>query len=97
MRSEALVGGRQGGTSAGSSGDDLKRIRGVGVLIEKRLRQMGFNTYEDIGSWTQSDIDRVSQQLDFRGRIERENWIEQARILSSGGHTDFSRRQDRDD
>jgi len=77
------------------SPDDLKRIRGIGVLIEKRLNGMGVSTYEDIANWTREDIDRVSGQLDFKGRIERENWVEQARILSSGGDTEFSRRLDR--
>jgi hypothetical protein len=33
--------------------------------------------------------------MEFKGRIERENWIEQARILASGGQTDFSRRFER--
>jgi predicted flap endonuclease-1-like 5' DNA nuclease len=75
--------------------DDLKRIRGIGVLIEKRLNAMGVATFEDIANWTREDIDRVSQSLDFKGRIERENWVEQARILSSGGDTEFSRRLDR--
>ncbi|MGI9475698.1 MAG: hypothetical protein ACR2PI_03265 [Hyphomicrobiaceae bacterium] len=95
VRSEALV----GTNAAGSSGtvDDLKRIRGIGVLIEKRLRAMGYGSYEQIGSWTQSDVHRVNQQLDFRGRIERENWIEQARILAAGGQTEFSRRHETDE
>jgi predicted flap endonuclease-1-like 5' DNA nuclease len=75
--------------------DDLKRIRGIGALTEKRLNAMGVTAYEDIANWTREDIDRVSQSLDFKGRIERENWVEQARILSSGGDTEFSRRLDR--
>ena len=74
---------------------DLKRIRGIGVLIEKKLNQLGVLTYDHIANWTARDIERVSQSLDFKGRIERENWIEQARILSAGGHTEFSRRVDR--
>jgi predicted flap endonuclease-1-like 5' DNA nuclease len=74
---------------------DLKRIRGIGVLIEKKLNQLGVLTYEHIANWTAQDIERVSQSLDFKGRIERENWIEQARILSAGGQTEFSRRVDR--
>ena len=74
--------------------DDLKRIRGIGVLIEKRLNTLGVTSYNQIANWTNADIDRVSQTLDFKGRIERENWVEQARILSSGGHTEFSRRVD---
>jgi len=75
--------------------EDLKRIRGVGVLIENRLNAMGVVAYEQIANWTAADIDRVSQSLDFKGRIERENWVEQARILASGGATEFSRRVDR--
>ncbi len=75
--------------------DDLKRIRGIGVLIEKKLNSMGINSYDTIANWAAGDIDRVSQTLDFKGRIERENWVEQARILASGGATEFSRRVDR--
>jgi len=75
--------------------DDLKRIRGIGVLIEKRLNAIGVARYEQIANWTSGDIDRVSQTLEFKGRIERESWVEQARILSSGGQTEFSRRVDR--
>jgi predicted flap endonuclease-1-like 5' DNA nuclease len=78
-----------------SATDDLKRIRGIGVLIEKRLNTLGVTSYEHIANWTAADIDRVSQSLDFKGRIERESWVEQARILSAGGHTEFSRRVDR--
>ncbi len=75
--------------------EDLKRIRGIGVLIEKRLNSMGVVSYEQIANWSAADIDRISQLLDFKGRIERENWVEQARILASGGATEFSRRVDR--
>jgi predicted flap endonuclease-1-like 5' DNA nuclease len=75
--------------------DDLKRIRGVGVLIEKRLNAMGIARYEQIANWTSGEIDRVSQMLEFKGRIEREAWVEQARILLNGGQTEFSRRVDR--
>ena len=82
---------------AGRAGvpNDLKRVRGIGLLIEKKLISLGVTTYEQIANWTAADIDRVSQVLDFKGRIERENWVEQARILASGGQTEFSRRVDR--
>lgn len=75
--------------------EDLKRIRGIGVLIERKLNSMGIVNYEHIANWAAEDIARVSQSLDFKGRIERENWVEQARILASGGATEFSRRVDR--
>lgn len=92
VRSEALRGDLP---PAGDRHDDLKRIRGVGVLIEKRLNSLGIYSYEQIANWSGADIDRISQILDFKGRIERENWVEQARILASGGQTEFSRRVDR--
>lgn len=81
----------------GAQADDLKRIRGIGVLIERKLNALGVMSYEDIANWTGGDIERVSQQLDFKGRIEREGWVEQARILAAGGDTEFSRRLDRRD
>lgn len=92
VRSQALRG--EGG-APGDRVDDLKRIRGIGVLIEKRLNALGITSYEQVANWMKTDIDSVSSQLDFRGRIERENWVEQARILASGGQTEFSRRVDR--
>jgi predicted flap endonuclease-1-like 5' DNA nuclease len=95
VRSEALRGQetpRPSGTI-----DDLKRIRGVGVLIEKKLNSLGVTSYEQVANWTGADIERVSKILDFKGRIERENWIEQARILATGGQTEFSRRSARSD
>jgi predicted flap endonuclease-1-like 5' DNA nuclease len=96
VRSEALrgEGAAFSGYAAGAI-DDLKRIRGIGVLIERKLNSLGITAYEQVANWTGADIDRISQVLDFKGRIERENWIEQARILASGGQTEFSRRADR--
>ena len=75
--------------------DDLKRIKGIGVVLEKKLHGLGIINYGQIAGWAQSDIDKMSEVLDFKGRIERENWIEQARILATGGVTDFARRVDR--
>lgn len=72
--------------------DDLKKIRGIGVLIEKKLNAMGVFAYEQIANWSAGEIERVSNALDFKGRIEREGWVQQARILASGGQTEFSKR-----
>ncbi len=84
-------------TAARGPRNDLKRIKGIGVVIDKKLEAMGITTYEQIAAWTTADIDKVSNALDFKGRIEREQWVHQARILSGGGQTDFSRRMDRGD
>lgn len=75
--------------------DDLKQIRGIGVLIEQKLNQLGIWRHEQIAGWTAADISRISAGLDFKDRIEREDWIGQARILASGGSTDFARRMTR--
>ncbi len=91
VRSEALRGSFSSGRDASGS-DDLKRIRGIGVLIEKRLNSLSITGFEQIANWTGADIDRVSEALDIKGKIERENWVEQARILASGGQTAYSRR-----
>ena len=95
VRSEALRG--EAPAFQGGAIDDLKRIRGIGVLIERKLNSLGVTSYEQVANWTGADIERISQLLDFKGRIERENGIEQARILASGGQTEFSRRVDRGD
>jgi predicted flap endonuclease-1-like 5' DNA nuclease len=98
VRSEALL-GEEGARAAANrrtgEPDDLKRIRGIGVLIEKKLNSLGIHNYEQVANWTGADIERISRILDFKGRIEREHWIEQARILATGGQTEFSRRGDR--
>ncbi len=74
------------------TGDDLKLIRGIGPTIEQKLFNLGVTRYEHIARWSAPDIERVSAKLDFKDRIEREDWIGQARILASGGETDFSAR-----
>lgn len=79
----------------GGLADDLKRIRGINLVIEKKLARMNVVNYGQIAGWSASDIERISESLGVRGNIERERWIEQAQILSGGGHTDFSKRVDR--
>jgi predicted flap endonuclease-1-like 5' DNA nuclease len=96
VRSEALRGPLPpAGAGRPAGHHDLKRIRGIGVLIEKKLNSMGITRYEQVAEWQVADIERISHVLDFKGRIERESWVEQARILAAGGQTEFSRRADR--
>ncbi|MFN3744709.1 MAG: hypothetical protein ACK4TL_08395 [Hyphomicrobiaceae bacterium] len=95
VRSEAFRAPDSMAAGPAAKVDDLKRIRGIGLLIERKLNAMGVSTYEQIANWTAEDVGTVNARLEFKGRIERENWIEQARILASGGQTDFSRRFER--
>lgn len=82
-------------TAADRGHDDLKRIRGIGRKIEEQLNAAGVTRYRQIAAWTSADVDRVNNLVGFSGRVERENWIEQARILEAGGLTEFARRVDR--
>jgi predicted flap endonuclease-1-like 5' DNA nuclease len=86
-----------GGVAAASGTDDLKRIRGIGPDLEASLQRMGIRRYTDVAAWTAGDVDKISKSLGFKGRIEHENWIEQAQVLAKGGETAFSRRYDRGD
>ena len=82
------------GAAGGASGDrdDLKRIRGVGPLNERKLNEAGITRFAQIAGWTEEDQRRIGEQLSFGGRVEREDWVGQARVLAEGGETDFSKR-----
>ena len=70
------------------------RIGSITPEIEAGLHAQGFSRYAQIAQWSASDIERVEKQLLTGGRIARENWVEQAQILSRGGDTRFSREFD---
>jgi large subunit ribosomal protein L19 len=61
--------------------DDLKAISGVGEELEKRLNTLGIRAFSQIADLTDDDIARIDDVLDFKGRMERENWVGQAREL----------------
>ncbi|QFT34481.1 50S ribosomal protein L21 [Roseibium porphyridii] len=62
--------------------DDLKKISGVGPVLEKKLNALGITTYEQIVNFSAEDIARVDEVLNFKGRIERDNWVDQAKELA---------------
>lgn len=70
-------------TTPPSSGpDDLKRIRGIGPAIERKLHALGITTYSQISGFDSAAIDKITGELAFfPGRIERDNWVGQARDL----------------
>ncbi|MDA7946801.1 MAG: hypothetical protein MPJ78_04930 [Hyphomicrobiaceae bacterium] len=79
--------------TAAKKKDDLKKISGVGPALEKKLHGLGVTTYQQIADWKAADIKEVDEKLNFKGRIQREGWVKQAKILASGGETEFSRRK----
>ncbi len=74
--------------------DDLKRIKGIGPKNEDALNELGIYTFKQIAEWTPSNVDWVEDFMSFPGRIEREDWIGQAKLLASGSETEFSKRVD---
>lgn len=81
-------------TPINDKADDLKRIKGIGKQNEQRLNALGIWHFSQIAEWTSDQVSWVGSYLSFVGRIERENWVEQAKILAHGKETEFSKRVD---
>ncbi|MDX8348632.1 50S ribosomal protein L21 [Cognatiyoonia sp. IB215446] len=64
--------------------DDLKKLSGVGPALEKKLHDAGVTTFAQIAAWTEADVAAMDEKLSFKGRIEREGWIDQAKELAKG-------------
>jgi NADH-quinone oxidoreductase subunit E len=76
-----------------SGADDLKLIKGVGPSLEKALNEMGIWHYQQIADWSDAEIEWVDNNLlRFKGRVSRDNWKQQAKILAIGDETEFSKR-----
>ncbi|WP_315716132.1 MULTISPECIES: cell envelope biogenesis protein TolA [unclassified Bradyrhizobium] len=76
----------------GGQADDLKLIKGIGKQNEARLHGLGIWHFAQIAAWTAEHAKWVGSYLAFAGRIEREQWVAQAKELASGGTTEFARR-----
>ncbi len=65
--------------------DDLKKLTGVGPALEKKLQEAGVTSFAQIAAWGPEEIAEFDEKLAFKGRIEREGWVEQAKELAKGG------------
>ncbi|MEM1234899.1 MAG: 50S ribosomal protein L21 [Pseudomonadota bacterium] len=70
---------------AAAGADDLKELSGVGPALEKKLHAAGVTTFAQIAEWTEEDVAAMDEKLSFKGRIEREGWIEQAKAKVAEG------------
>lgn len=74
-------------------GDDLTRIKGLGPRLAATLGELGVMQFADIAAWSEADIDRIDAQLGrFQGRIRRDDWVGQARLLETGDLAGFESR-----
>ena len=95
VEGEDLIPGRRpSGLVAARSdaADDLKLIKGIGQQNEGKLHGLGIWHFDQIAAWTPENIEWVGHYLAFPGRIEREDWVAQARSLAAGIETEFSTR-----
>ncbi|MFO1144077.1 MAG: endonuclease [Amaricoccus sp.] len=81
---------------AEGAADDLKTIKGVGPKLEELLHSLGIFHFGQVAGWGPAEVAWMDSNLEgFQGRVTRDDWVGQAKLLASGGETDFSRRVDR--
>ena len=76
------VAARAPANPAMADANDLKRINGIGRVLEGKLNALGITRIGQVAAFTEADIDRISDNLNFKGRIERDGWVKQAQDLS---------------
>ncbi|MFC3071899.1 NADH-quinone oxidoreductase subunit NuoE [Shinella pollutisoli] len=71
--------------------DDLKLISGVGPKIEGILHELGIFTFAQVAAWRENERAWVDSYLNFKGRIDRDDWVRQADALARGGEAEYIR------
>lgn len=82
----------------GGVADDLKEIEGIGPAMEKLVNELGFYHYDQIANWTEADVAWVDANLKgFKGRVTRDRWVAQAKIIVGEGLEAFRIRARKND
>jgi predicted flap endonuclease-1-like 5' DNA nuclease len=77
----------------GGKADDLKEIEGIGPALEKMVNGMGFYHFDQLAAWTDADVALVDAEMKtFKGRITRDKWVAQAKIIVAEGLEAFRER-----
>jgi NADH-quinone oxidoreductase subunit E len=80
---------RPAGIAKPAKPDDLKMISGVGPKIEGILHSLGIYTFDQVAKWKKAEREWIDGYLRFKGRIEREDWVKQAKALAKGGEAEY--------
>ena len=73
--------------------DALTRMKGLGPKAEALLNGLGVARYDQIAVWSEADVARIDAHMgNFKGRIARDRWVEQARYLAEGDTAGFEER-----
>jgi predicted flap endonuclease-1-like 5' DNA nuclease len=83
---DTLVQGQPPAADAPAPIDDLKRVSGVGPVLEEFLHSKGIFTFAQLAGLTQAQVDELETEQSFPNRIDREDWRGQAARL--GAETD---------
>lgn len=67
----------------GGRPDDLRKIKGIGAKTEAALHNLGIYHYDQIAAWHSSNLDWLEGRIAVKGRIRREQWVEQAVLLAT--------------
>jgi len=82
----------------GGSPDNLKELKGVGPKLETLLHDLGIFHFDQIAGWGPDEVAWMDDNLKgFKGRVTRDDWVNQAKILAAGGETSFSKRVEEGD
>jgi len=84
-RPKGLAGARDG------KADKLTKISGVGAKLEKTLHSLGYFHFDQIAVWSPDEVQWVDEHLRFKGRIERDEWLTQAKLLADGKDEEFNK------
>ena len=60
----------------------MSKLAGVGPVLVKKLEEAGITTFAQIAAWTAQEIADIDEQLSLKGRIERDDWVAQAKELA---------------
>jgi len=71
--------------------DDLKMIAGIGPVLEKALNAQGITTFAQIAALKKRQVAELEEKMKFPGRVERDEWIKQAKALAKGGAAEYER------
>lgn len=62
--------------------DDLKKITGVGPAMEKKLNAAGIFHFWQVADLNKSQAQELDDEAGLGGRIERDEWVKQAKQLA---------------
>lgn len=71
--------------------DNLQMISGIGPKLEKLLHDLGIYYFAQIARWDEKTIAEIDDKLKFKGRIQRDEWVRQAKLLAEGKLEEFER------